>query len=46
MKLVLNNKKLTAIGGSFGFIVEKQLINLGMVSPEKEYNITIAEAKK
>lgn len=43
--MILKNKKLTKIGGSFGFIIEKAYIKNKQIFPEKEYDLEIKEVK-
>ncbi len=45
MEIKLKNKKLTSIGGSQGFIVDKAFINNGQLEQDKEYDITINLSK-
>ncbi|KKN56695.1 hypothetical protein LCGC14_0570120 [marine sediment metagenome] len=45
MKVKLRNKKLTTIGGSEGFIVDKAFINNGQLEKDKEYNLDITPSK-
>jgi len=45
MGLKLKNKKLTTIGGSQGFIVDKAFINNGQLEKDKEYDLTIVPSK-
>ena len=44
--LKLKNKKLTTIGGSEGFIVDKAFINNGQLEKDKEYDLDINESGK
>ena len=46
MVVKLKNKKLTTIGGSQGFIVDKAFINNGQLETDKEYNLTIVPSSK
>ena len=46
MELKLKNKKLTTIGGSQGFIVDKAFINNGHLEKDKEYDLTIILSSK
>ena len=46
MELKLKNKKLTTIGGSHGFIVDKAFINNGHLEKDKEYDLTIILSSK
>ena len=46
MDVVLRNKKLTTIGGSKGFIIDKVYIKNGLVSEDKVYDITIKEVDR
>ena len=41
MSINLTRKKLTKIGGSFGFIVDSAFINNGMIEKNVEYDIDI-----
>ena len=41
MEVKLKNKKLTTIGGSRGFIVDKAFIDNGQLDMDKEYDLTI-----
>ena len=45
MELKLKNKKLTTIGGSQGFIVDKAFINNGQLEKDKEYDLNIVPSK-
>ena len=45
MEVKLKNKKLTSIGGSQGFIVDRAFINNGQLEKDKEYDLTIIPSK-
>lgn len=45
MEVKLKNKKLTSIGGSDGFIVDRAFINNGQLEKDKEYDLTISLSK-
>jgi len=42
----LKNKKLTSIGGSEGFIVDRAFIKNGLLSKKEEYSIIIIPSKE
>ena len=45
MNITLKKRKLTTIGGSQGFIVDKAFINNGQLEKDKEYDLTIVPSK-
>ena len=45
MEVKLKNKKLTAIGGSQGFIVDRAYIKNNQLEKDKEYDLTILPSK-
>lgn len=46
MEVKLKNKKLTTIGGSQGFIVDKAFIDNGQLEKDKGYDLDITPSKK
>lgn len=45
MKLTLKKRKLTTIGGSQGFIVDKAFIKNEQLEKDKKYDLTIIPSK-
>ena len=43
MDVILRYKKLTTIGGSEGFIIDKAYIKNGLISKDKTYTLTLKE---
>ncbi len=46
MEIKLKNKRLTTIGGSEGFIIDKAFIKNGLISKKEEYSLIIIPSKE
>jgi len=46
MEVNIKNRKLTTIGGSQGFIVDKAYIKNGQLEKDKEYDLTIVPSSE